>query len=678
MMGMKKAKRGTNPVGAFKYVLKGGDIIGGNMSGTTRHELSAEFLAVSQSRPDIMKMCWHQSLRLPKGEALTNEEWVKLADKYMRKMGFSDSHQRIYVMHNDRKGQHIHIVANRVGLDGKVYLGKNENLLSSKLCRELEKEFGLTQIKEDPTKIKRSAISHGEKGKGERLDEIPITIRLQHSIDTAAKGKPAFAVFVERLEAQGVSVLPNGKTGECSGVSFAIDGEARSGTDLGHSYKFVQLTKRLDFDKLRDQPVIDELRKKAAADREEIKGDISPAVATETALKPYSGPRRTLDLAFKASDDGVYVWKKSNTPALVDHGTHISVMSKSESAIRASLQLAKQKGWASVKATGNAEFQRKSWLIAQDMGLEVQGYTPTEADKEELKQRLKLKQGRFNGQNSGYAQDVGRPREPSLNNSGAGGINQRDGADANRANDGPRVTDSVSKNRAVPDSTVVAKDRRSDQSSSGDHENNTRQTSKSKAGSDRARSADAPDAGRNAGVRVGLRRVSVVRGEVANIVTRYSHRAERLSDIESNKRAESALRTKQRADARKVGTERARRIESVQNGDGTYQSEACKLAKSQEQNNKVVDWSAVDHEVAKIMLIDLHTNDQVKTALRAASPVFADSNESADKAIDSIISDLSTDNDVISAREAQKALEAAEVAKKATKKTQDQDRGMRM
>jgi hypothetical protein len=68
----------------------------------------------------------------------------------------------------------------------------------------------------------------------------------------------------------------------------------------------------------------------------------------------------------------------------------------------------------------------------------------------------------------------------------------------------------------------------------------------------------------------------------------------------------------------------------------------------------------------------------VKTALRAASPVFTDSNESADKAIDSIISDLSQDSDVISARETPKALEAAEAEKNATKETQDQNQSMRM
>ncbi|MGZ4881775.1 MAG: relaxase/mobilization nuclease domain-containing protein [Halobacteriota archaeon] len=678
MVGMKKASRGSSPAGVFRYVLKGGHMIGGNLAGSTRQEMSAEFAVASQLRPDIKKMVWHQSLRLPKGETLPESEWVRLADKYMLKMGFShDAHQRAYFIHDDPKGQHIHIVANRVGLDGNVYLGRNENLLSSKLCRVFEKEFGLIQVKEDPTKIKRAAIGHGEKGRSDRLDEIPLTIRLQHAIDAASKDKPSFSVFVARLEAKGIDVLPNGKTGQCSGMSFAVDGEARSGTDLGHSYKFAQLTKRIDFDKLRDQPVIDKLRKKAAADREEVKGDLLPVVTTDTAPKPYSGPKRTLDLAFKAQDDGVYAWKKSGTPALVDRGTHISVMSRSESAIRASLQLAKQKGWASVVAHGNAEFQRKSWLIAQEMGLELQGYTPSEQDKEELKRRLELKMEKYNGQDFRDAQDVGRSREPGRDGSRLGGVDQRTGDHADRADDGIGVTDGIGENRAVSNSPVIETDRDGNIRSRRNHEDNARQATKGKARSSNSRGTTKAHADRNGRVRAGVRRITAVRDDMAVIINERSHREQRRSVVESTKRAESAVRVKQRAVAQKIVAERARRIESAQNGIGLYQSRACKLIKAHEQN-KAVDWSAIDRKVAKDLLVELHAADEVKALLRSESPAFADSGANHDKAIDSIIADLLADNDVLRAREAQKALEAEEATKKAIKNAQDQDRSMRM
>lgn len=63
-----------------------------------------------------------------------------LADDYMKRMGFSDTHLRAYVLHDDKDGQHIHIVASRIdATSGKLYLGKNENLTSTRIIQILNK-----------------------------------------------------------------------------------------------------------------------------------------------------------------------------------------------------------------------------------------------------------------------------------------------------------------------------------------------------------------------------------------------------------------------------------------------------------------------------------------------------------------------------------------------------------
>ncbi|MFA9343014.1 relaxase/mobilization nuclease domain-containing protein, partial [Escherichia coli] len=78
-----------------------------------------------QLRPDVQKAVWHNSLRLPKGESLTAKQWFCIADDYMTRMGFSETHLRCYILHDDENGQHIHIIASRVSLDaGKLYLGR--------------------------------------------------------------------------------------------------------------------------------------------------------------------------------------------------------------------------------------------------------------------------------------------------------------------------------------------------------------------------------------------------------------------------------------------------------------------------------------------------------------------------------------------------------------------------
>lgn len=264
MKGMQKIKRGTGFRGVLEYALDNdkGEVIGGNMTGITPRELAKEFGQSRSIREDIEKPVWHNSLRLPKGEKLDPEKWVSFADDYMKKMGFNELHQRTYVLHDDEAGQHIHIIASRIDLTGKLYLGQNENLKSTQYISELEKEHGLTPtaIKRDPNTLSRKTITSGEKGLEIRTGEIPARKQLQTIIDKATADKPRFPEFVNRLHSAEVSILPSGKTGTPQGISFELDGIAFKGSDMGKPYGWKQLQTRIDYEPNRDQGIIDKLR----------------------------------------------------------------------------------------------------------------------------------------------------------------------------------------------------------------------------------------------------------------------------------------------------------------------------------------------------------------------------------------------------------------------------------
>ncbi len=128
------------------------------MLGDSASKLITEFDGTKQLRPDVQKPVWHNSLRLPDTESVSNDQWVTIADDYMKRMGFSDTHLRCYVLHDD-VGQHIHIIASRIDIaGGKLYLGRNENLISTRIISELEIAHGLTVTKtaSPPRKHNRS------------------------------------------------------------------------------------------------------------------------------------------------------------------------------------------------------------------------------------------------------------------------------------------------------------------------------------------------------------------------------------------------------------------------------------------------------------------------------------------------------------------------------------------
>lgn len=284
MKGMRKISRGSSFGGVMAYAFDGdldnpreleGEVIGGNMLARDPKGLAAEFGDSMAIRPDVKKPVWHNSLRLLKGEKLSPEQWEAIGDRYMEKMGFSEHHQRVYVLHDDKDGQHIHIVASRIGLDGKLFLGKNENLISTKMISDLEKEFGLTPSKEanyvpgtGKTKIvmpEKSKAGKAEQEKALRTETEPQRYKLHKLVDQALADKPTATQFVERLQASGVDVIPNiASTGKLNGFSFGMDGVYFSGSKLGAAYKYAQLEKRgLTYDKDREGEFLGQLKERA-------------------------------------------------------------------------------------------------------------------------------------------------------------------------------------------------------------------------------------------------------------------------------------------------------------------------------------------------------------------------------------------------------------------------------
>ena len=259
MKGMRKIRRGKNFAGVVQYTLKPGAhhkcdpvVIGGNMLDDTAHELIAEFDGTKQLRPDVQKPVWHNSLRLPDGESLSNDQWVTIADDYMKRMGFSDTHLRCYVLHDD-DGQHIHIIASRIDLNGgKLYLGRNENLISTRIIGELEITHGLTVTKTAPSiapkQPKRKRISRKEQMLSERTGVPCPKKSLQRTIDRSLADKPDLLTFIKRLEQAEVSWKVNvASTGKMNGFSFEYAGIAFKASQLGKSYSWANLSNRLNY-----------------------------------------------------------------------------------------------------------------------------------------------------------------------------------------------------------------------------------------------------------------------------------------------------------------------------------------------------------------------------------------------------------------------------------------------
>ncbi|MCA6918046.1 relaxase/mobilization nuclease domain-containing protein [Pectobacterium versatile] len=331
MKGMQKIRRGKGFVGVVLYALKPGShhrkdpiVIGGNMLGNEAGNLIAEFNTTKTLRPDVAKPVWHNSLRLPKNEALTNSEWSEIADDYMSRMGFAETHLRCYILHDDAAGQHIHIIASRIDLtNGSLYLGKNENLISTRIIQQLERDYSLTITKGPETKAspalpfppslsrksppqkpmgttpKPKKLSRNEAMMEKYKGELSPKSVIQEALEELLAGKPSTTEFVTQLVARNITVVPNiASTGKMNGFSFEYQGIAFKASQLGKGYSWSTLQDKLDYQPERDNAFLFALKMPSVSKASVSEAlDMTNAIDTPEIIKEdVNNPAETLTL----------------------------------------------------------------------------------------------------------------------------------------------------------------------------------------------------------------------------------------------------------------------------------------------------------------------------------------------------------------------------------------------
>ncbi|EFU5275987.1 relaxase/mobilization nuclease domain-containing protein [Salmonella enterica] len=322
MKGMQKIKRGKNFAGVVFYALRPAShhktppsVIGGNMDGSNAGELIAEFNATKALRPDLAKPVWHNSLRLPKNEELTDAQWSEIADDYMSRMGFSETHLRCYVLHDDAAGQHIHIIASRIELSsGKLYLGKNENLISTRIIQDLEQDYQLTRTKGPkaspaaPSPKPKLKKSRNEMMIEKRTGELCPKGIIQNALNELLDTRQSITDFVQQLVAQNIRPIPNiASTGRMNGFSFEYNGIAFKASQLGKGYSWSALQSRIDYQQERDNAFLSKLKSSVRETSVSATHDMVITIdAPETTTEYVNRPIKALILDKRAAGQDEY------------------------------------------------------------------------------------------------------------------------------------------------------------------------------------------------------------------------------------------------------------------------------------------------------------------------------------------------------------------------------------
>jgi hypothetical protein len=184
-------------------------------------ELAEQFHDVSKLSKWVEKPVLHLSLRLAPGDSLTREQFIEIGREAAKEFGVAD-HQYICILHKDTQQQHIHIVANRVGFDGKVAKDGNSYKRMATLCRRLEKQYNLQQILSP-----RAFLSANERllPRHDKRKE-----RLTEDIRRTLKEVSQYSEFEKKMTALGYKVIKS------RGISFIDDKKVKiKGSEVGFS-----------------------------------------------------------------------------------------------------------------------------------------------------------------------------------------------------------------------------------------------------------------------------------------------------------------------------------------------------------------------------------------------------------------------------------------------------------
>lgn len=105
-------------------------------------QLARSFEPYLLANRNTEKHTLHISLNPDPQDKVSDEQYQEIAHFYMKEMGFGDQPFVVF-KHTDIDRSHIHIVSVCVDEEGKKISDQFEKIRSMKICRELEKKFGL-------------------------------------------------------------------------------------------------------------------------------------------------------------------------------------------------------------------------------------------------------------------------------------------------------------------------------------------------------------------------------------------------------------------------------------------------------------------------------------------------------------------------------------------------------
>lgn len=145
------------------------------------------------------------------------------------------NHQWIACTHKDTGKPHIHLIANRIGIDSKVFDTTFMSNRSAKIAEEISRDMELT-IAKDVQKQKEYQEAYTDPAHQQTKERLKKIVYYELFKNVSLEG------FLHGLEKEGVGIEPaKNKQGKTYGIRFTYEGQTFKASEIGREFGFRSL-----------------------------------------------------------------------------------------------------------------------------------------------------------------------------------------------------------------------------------------------------------------------------------------------------------------------------------------------------------------------------------------------------------------------------------------------------
>ncbi len=189
-------------------------------------ELVEQFSNVRQLNMKLSKPVLHIALSLAPEDQLRKDKLMEICEQCAKEMGF-ENNQYISIYHRDTNHQHLHIIANRVGLDKRTVSDSNSYQKVASYCRKMELKYQLKQVlspRRYLSQQQRNVPRHDQRKE-----------RLREDLKQALSKSGTYNEFEQRMKEKGYQITKG------RGISFTDEKKVKvKGSELGYSLQKIE------------------------------------------------------------------------------------------------------------------------------------------------------------------------------------------------------------------------------------------------------------------------------------------------------------------------------------------------------------------------------------------------------------------------------------------------------